>query len=248
MDSAEYDNIARLEGNHWYYRGKRILVRTWANRFLPKSPNHPRLLDCGAGTGLFAEEAKSEFEVYVADDHEESLHLLQNKFPPEKIIQIGPNGVEAPPDHFDVITALDVLEHIKEDQSAVKGIHNLLVPNGLFVATVPASMILWSDWDESLHHYRRYSRKSLQDLFQDEWDVLHINYTNTVAFPAVWFLRKIRKLFPELARTGNRSEDHIPSRLLNNFLQEVFVRTGLSRIPFPFGVSLIVVARKRKVS
>lgn len=245
MEAKEYDNLRNVERAHWYYRGKRRIVAHWIRKFAGEE-TPKKLLDCGAGTGRFAKEMDSEFEVHVADDHAESLALLADQFPAERIHRIGPSGVEAHGGSFHVVTALDVLEHIEEDTAAVRGIHELLEPGGIFIVTVPASMALWSDWDVSLHHFRRYSKDSLRRCFDDSWDILHLNYTNSLVFPIVWAIRRMGELPLLRNRKGRRSEDHIPWKPLNRTLEELFVRTGCSRFPFPLGVSLILVARRRQ--
>ena len=55
MNSEEYANLDRVERDHWYYSGKRRFVREWIRRIRPPVPSDV-LLDCGAGTGRFAEE------------------------------------------------------------------------------------------------------------------------------------------------------------------------------------------------
>src|SRR5258708_25308481 len=103
--------------------------------------------------------------------------------------------------YLDYVTAVDVVEHTPDDQAVVKGFHRLLKPGGVALVTVPASMALWSDWDVALHHFRRYSRPQLKALFPDaQWELLHVNYTNVVVYPAVWLVRKWRKWFPPKGR------------------------------------------------
>jgi SAM-dependent methyltransferase len=247
MDPAEYANLAALEREHWYYLGKRELVRHWLREH--GTPHRPRtLLDCGAGTGAFAEEMVGEWRVLVLDDHEESLRRLKVKFPADCVLRVSATGIPLGSSTVDAVTALDVFEHIENDSGAVSEIHRVLKPGGVLVATVPASMALWSDWDESLHHFRRYNRAGFVALFSaSQWEMLHVNYTNVLAFPAVWFLRKWRRWSNRKAAkdTQSRSEDVIPSSWLNRLLCATFVGLGKSRVPFPFGVSLLLVARKR---
>ena len=64
----------------------------------------------------------------------------------------------------DIILAMDVLEHIKEDHAALKEWRNTLKPDGLLLITVPAFQHLWSSHDIFLGHYKRYNNKSLNDL------------------------------------------------------------------------------------
>lgn len=247
MDAAEYSNIASLERDHWYYSGKRQFVRDWISRTRPPSPDDV-LLDCGAGTGLFAEEMQAHCRVLVLDDHEEALCILRTRFRPEQILSLVGDRVPLPDGSLDYVTALDVLEHVPDDAAVVRGFHRLLKPGGLSVVTVPASMALWSDWDVALHHFRRYDRPQLRALFApEEWEIIHVNYTNVLAYPAVWLVRRWRgwRKRNADARPIARAEDRIPLASVNSLLRETFVRMARWRTPFPFGVSLLLVARRR---
>ena len=244
MDPAEYANIAALEGEHWYYSGKRRFVRDWILRARPPDAQDV-LLDCGAGTGLFAEEMSRYCRVLVLDDHAEAVRLLRTRFKPGQILGLAGDRVPLPDASLEYVTALDVLEHVPDDRAVVDGFHRLLKPGGLAVVTVPASMALWSDWDVALHHFRRYSRPQLRFLFPDDkWEIIHLNYTNVLVYPAVWAVRKWRA-WRGLAATEKRTEDRIPSPLVNAMLRAQFVRLAQTRIPFPFGVSLVLVAARR---
>ncbi len=243
MNASEYANLAAVEGRHWYYAGKRELVRGWIQRARPPRPEDV-LLDCGAGTGAFAGEMEPCCRVLVLDDHEEALRLLRQRFRPEQILGLAGDQVPLPDGTLDYVTALDVLEHVPDDATVVRGFHRLLKAGGLAVVTVPAGMALWSDWDEALHHYRRYSRPQLRALFPAaQWELVHVNYTNVIAYPAVWLARKWRR------RTGDasqpRAEDRQPPAWLNRLLKFQFVALGRCRMPWPLGVSLLLVARRR---
>ena len=110
----------------------------------------------------------------------------------EEVIRAG-DQVPLPDGSLAYVTALDVLEHVPDDAAVVRGFHRLLQPGGLAVVTVPAGMALWSDWDVALHHFRRYNRGQLRALFPaDKWEIVHANYTNVLAYPAVWAVRKWR--------------------------------------------------------
>jgi SAM-dependent methyltransferase len=244
MNSSEYDNLDRIEGSHWYYAGKRQLVRYWLNRVGPPTQRDV-LLDCGAGTGRFAKEMEAICQVLVLDDHEEALALLRQRFRAEQVLCIKEGGVPLPGESLEFVTALDVLEHVPDDAGVVRGFHRLLKRGGGVVITVPAGMALWSDWDVSLHHHRRYSRPQLKTLFpSSDWELVHVNYTNVLTYPAVWLLRKWRSWLPGTASTV-RSEDKVPGAMTNRMLQWSFVELAKWQIPFPFGVSLVLVARKR---
>jgi SAM-dependent methyltransferase len=248
MDAAEYTNIAALETEHWYYSGKRRFVREWIQKARPVAAAD-LLLDCGAGTGLFAQEMEKHCRVLVLDDHEEALRILRTRFRPEQILSLAGDRVPLPDGSLEYVTALDVLEHVPDDRAVVRGFHRLLKPGGLAVVTVPASMALWSDWDVALHHFRRYDRPQLRALFPaEEWEIVHANYTNVLVYPAVWAVRKWRAWRgpPKSETTAvARTEDRIPARPVNALLRAQFVQLAHWPVPFPFGVSLVLVARRR---
>ncbi|OIR03714.1 putative S-adenosylmethionine-dependent methyltransferase [mine drainage metagenome] len=247
MNADEYTNLERVERDHWYYAGKRELVSAWLERCGPLRQDHT-LIDCGAGTGIFASEMASRCRVLVLDDHEESIRILRTRFPEDRILRVSGTGIPLPDATLDFLTALDVLEHIEKDAAAANEFARVLKPGGCAVVTVPASMALWSDWDVALHHYRRYDRRSLVALFDPaKWDLLHVNYTNVAAFPAVWAIRRWRGL--RKANEGGhvaRTEDAVPPAPVNALLKRLFVGLGKVRgVRFPFGVSLILVARRK---
>ena len=246
MNAEEYANLDQVEGEHWYYSGKRQFVREWLGRVRPPGRDDV-LLDCGAGTGRFAQEMEACCRVLVLDDHEESLRLLRTRFRPEQILSLKGDAVPLPDASLEYVTALDVLEHVPDDAAVVRGFHRLLKPGGIAAVTVPASMALWSDWDVGLHHFRRYDRAQLRALFPgDGWEILYVNYTNVVVYPAVWWVRKWRAWRPRKpVVAADRTEDKLPPRWLNALLRSVFVGLARWRVPFPFGVSLLLVARRR---
>ena len=76
MNPEEYQNLARVETGHWFYAGKRDIVRYRIHRFHPLKESD-LLVDCGAGTGIFADEMRAACKVIALDDFEESLELLR---------------------------------------------------------------------------------------------------------------------------------------------------------------------------
>jgi ubiquinone/menaquinone biosynthesis C-methylase UbiE len=69
---------------------------------------------------------------------------------------------------FDFISCLDVLEHIKDDKSAIKEISRILNKDGILIVTVPHKMGYFSQQDKIIGHYRRYELSELKILFEGQ--------------------------------------------------------------------------------
>jgi len=244
MELKEYANMERVEKVHWYNSAKREFVRRWIFKVDPPQKDD-LLLDCGAGTGLFAKEMEAHCQVIALDALEPALALLRQRFRSDQVMAMTGKEIPLPRESVEYLTALDVVEHIEDDVTAVQGFHRVLKPGGVAVITVPASMLLWSEWDVSLHHYRRYNRKELLALFDKrDWEILHINYTNSIAFLPALLLRKLRR--PKLPeKEESRTEFRIPPSWLNKLLKRIFVKTSMWHFPMPFGLSLLLVVRKK---
>ena len=247
MNPDEYANLAAVETQHWFYVGKRQIVRHWIQRAHPLSPND-LLADCGAGTGTFAAEMMPHCRVVAIDDHDESMALARRKLGSERVQKGSCTSLPLPDHSVDVLTALDVIEHVEQDGGALAEFARVVRPGGIVVITVPALMMLWSDWDVALHHFRRYTRPTLLNLVSpDLFEIVHCNYVNVAAFPLVLLVRKWRALKAKFgAKIDSRSEDSIPARPVNAVLRWSFVKLACQNtIRFPAGVGLLAVLRRR---
>jgi ubiquinone/menaquinone biosynthesis C-methylase UbiE len=244
MNPEEYKNLATVEQNHWYYSGKRKIVSHWM-RESGHLTRDSLLLDCGAGTGAFAAEMQSRCRVFASDDYAESLAILRDRLGEERVIAASCTNLPLPDNKFDFVTALDVLEHIEEDSRALSEIYRVTKPGGMVIITVPALMSLWSDWDVTLRHFRRYDRKSLNILVdQYSFQTINLNYMNFWAFPVVWALRRLRGRGN--AESKKRAEDKIPRNPFNSLLRSIFIWSSCQRfIKWPFGVGLLAVLVKK---
>jgi SAM-dependent methyltransferase len=246
MNSDEYEKLDRLDRRHWFYRGKRDVVRSWIDRFL-QLQRDDLVIDAGCGTGVFLEEMSCRCRVLGLDDHAESITLAMPKLRPVggDVLQTSLEHVDLPDGCASVVTLLDVLEHIDDDAAVLKEMIRLVRPGGVVVITVPALRALWSDWDVALHHRRRYHQRELLNLSnQPGVEMLHCAYFNSAALPAIAAVRAWRKLRPP--RPGaERAEDRIPNPLANWFLYQSLVIPARWRwFHPPAGVSLLAVLRR----
>jgi len=247
MNPEEYARLEEVEVTHWFYAGKRRIVFD-SLRQLGALHAEAVLIDCGAGTGRFVQEAARSCTAIAVDDHDESLEMARKRLGEEAVRRGSCTALPFADASADIVTALDVIEHVADDRRAVDEMLRILKPGGVMVITVPAFQSLWSDWDVALHHFRRYRRSGLHALLSEAGlEVVRCDYINVLAFPAVWVLRKWRTWFPPRSSdNGPRAEERIPPPWLNRLLSACFVFPAVqTAISFPFGVGLLAVARRR---
>jgi SAM-dependent methyltransferase len=155
-----------------------------------------------------------------------------------------PDGLPFEDRRFDLIVALDVLEHIDDDRAALLALRHRLAPHGLLVVTVPAYGWLWGWRDEFSKHKRRYARPSLiAGLTEVGLDVTYSSYFNTLLFPVAVAYGKLEKfLF-----TSAYQALSVPPAPVNRALAAIFEleRLFIPRVAFPYGLSILVCARRR---
>ena len=238
MRSDLYQDLFDKEDSYWWHIAKRGLVR----QLLP-AKKHLRILDIGCGAGRLIQELGPVGEVWGIDSNPAAIafcrrrglkNVFQAKLP---YINIKPR--------FDVITCMDVLEHVDDDTRAVGNLKKLLRPQGIIILTVPAYPWLFSYWDKILHHRRRYTLSGLKQIFTtNKLSILKASFIYSFLLPAVIPFRLIRhQLF-----TGKKpTSDFITMPKLFHHLLLYLARLEHLLIKFisiPFGLSLLVVARK----
>ncbi len=234
--------MAELEDEHWWFVARRGLIAQRLSQELDLPPS-AKILDAGCGTGgnLALLSRFGQVFGFEPNDEARSLALRKGKFD----LRSGwlPDAIPFELGRFDLVVALDVLEHIDDDRASLKELWNQLRPGGHLFVTVPAYQFLWSHHDEVHHHKRRYTRGQLAALMTESgFDLSRVTYFNTFLFPAVATLRFANSI---LGRKG--SDDAMPSPRLNALLRRVFESEAhlLPFVSLPFGVSLMALARKR---
>ena len=127
----------------------------------------------------------------------------------------------------------------------MKNIVDLLKKNGRLLITVPAYQFLFSKKDEMLHHFRRYNKKTLQNILPDNIEIEKISYFNFfLFFPiaiAILFLKFFKIQFID-------SVERTPNKLINYLMYKIFSfeKKFLNFMNFPFGLSIILFVKKTK--
>lgn len=244
MNTEEYSKMFELEDRYWWFIGRRYLVN-WLLREHGVNTKETLLFDLGCGTGQNLLSFSDHVRTIGSDQSQTALSFCRER-EIENVFSCDALAIPLAEDSVDVVTALDVLEHIREDITALEEVNRVLKPGGKLIAIVPAYGFLWSEHDEALHHYRRYvAREMRAKLVTCGFEIERSTYfISTLFFPILFF-----RLWQGLRRTSIHatvSYQILPpwiNRLLIGLLG--FERTLLKYVNLPFGVSLVVVARKR---
>lgn len=195
------DGLYSYEREHaWFAHRVKIILKAFAAHVSRTED----ILEVGAGTGHTARALREAGyrSLSIGEIHKNGL-LYAKQYGLENLYQFD---LRSPPfrEHFDVVALFDVLEHIEEDESAVRSIHNMLRPGGRVILTVPAHRWLWSRIDELSGHHRRYNRKGLVSLFRSAgFEVLESRYIFTALVPGLLMRTFLsRNATPETAESG----------------------------------------------
>lgn len=251
MRDTEYATMHDQEMVHWWFRGRRVLLRELIARHLRFPDGLPRrLLDLGCGTGGNS-SAYTEFGSIVGVEPDSSaLRFAQARLDgrsgvnPVYCRAVG-TSLPLASGSFDAVIASDVLEHIADDRTAVAEVARVLRPGGVFIFSVPARPWLWSAHDEALWHKRRYRRAELLSLIGGGGlEMRWLTYWNAALFPVVAMYRTLRRWM----HTGDPTSDvTLPGPTLNRILFGILAAeaAALRYVRFPVGVSLVGVAIRR---
>jgi SAM-dependent methyltransferase len=241
MDEHEHERLAHFEEWYWWHRGRQAIVQRLAARYAPQGA---RLLDVGCGTGATTLGLRRFGRVFGLDIGRRALEVARARG--LAVARASAERLPARPGAFDLVVALDVLEHLEDDVSAAREMLGALRPGGFLLATVPAYPFLWSGHDEVLGHRRRYLRRQLvAALERAGFEIALCSYVMGSILPAAIVVR----LWERWARRGSPRRESgyvvVPAPL--NALLAWITASGSRLLPWvrlPFGLSIAAVARR----
>jgi SAM-dependent methyltransferase len=241
MEREYAQRYGELEQWHWWFQGRTRIVESVLRRRLRPFPARDILsVGCGPAKGLEWILPFAGAKGTVTGLDMEPSHAT----PCPEGIGFVVGHMEDPPlrdRRFDVVLALDVLEHLDDDTAGLQQAVRLLKPGGFLTITVPAFPFLWGGQDVVSEHRRRYTKQTLTALLKrGGLQDFNVTYFNTFLFPAAAAVRTIRRLRGHANRSRSDFEGSRPGPL-NTALSHVFgaERHLVDRVWMPAGVSLL---------
>jgi SAM-dependent methyltransferase len=244
MQPHTYAIMDEVEGSHWWFVGRRAILESFLSSIVEKirDPRSAiRILDVGCGTGANIQMLSQYGEAEGVDVSDDALEFCR-----QKGLKAQKGLAEALPfadETFELTTALDVVEHLDDDIAGLKEMFRVTKSGGYSLIFVPAFMWLWGVQDDISNHRIRYTKQQIVErLEQAGYEVERATYANWTFFPPILAGRTIMKL------TGIKpeSENNITISALNGVFGKLFgaERFWLRNFNFPFGVSIVVVAKR----
>jgi SAM-dependent methyltransferase len=252
MKDELLDKFEVIEDRHWWWEGRRRLVKGFINNI--RNQSNPKVLDVGCGTGetmSFVKKLIPDGQVWGIDksrvavkyatgrDHKNVRLADANKLPFRKNI-------------FDAILALDVLEHIKTPERVLQEIKRVLKPGGKMLITSPALKFIWSRHDIGQGHVTRFNQKELEKLADGVGlRIETIRYFNFFLSGPIIMIRVLSR-FPGLGFMANYDNGVnygvVNIEWMNNLLKRIFITevSQLEKVKYPWGISIMAVFVKAK--
>ncbi|MGE5392165.1 MAG: class I SAM-dependent methyltransferase [Candidatus Saccharibacteria bacterium] len=246
MQENEYKTLYELEDYYWWYVGRRRIIGNILSLTMKKPSALTVDYGCGTGSNLpllrrfgpkvIGLDIAPQSIDYCRKRGEDQVFLIQS---PEDLKSRCGNGA-------DLITLLDVLEHIEDDAGMIRSLKSSLAPGGLLLLTVPAYQFLWSGHDIALHHKRRYTLSGIRRKLEAAgFRVEKATYAISFMFPIIAFYRMANMIVRSTDISDPKSSHVILPPKLNRFIIALlYLEAWLCRyVKFPFGTSVIVAAK-----
>jgi SAM-dependent methyltransferase len=244
MDLHTYAILFEVEADHWWHSSRREIVLDQVAQLYPGRTDL-RLLDAGCGTGLMLQQLKRFGMAEGVDISEAALDFCRQRGL-TAVHEGDLRKLPFPDQSLDVITALDVIEHMEDDGATLREFGRVLKPGGRCFIFVPAHKWLWSLQDDVSHHYRRYTRRTLADAVRrGGLRVERETYVNAFLLPVIFAGRLALRVVLRF-RHDIDSENGLHPGWSNGLLGRIFRAEIpiLRRMNLPLGASLLCVARK----
>lgn len=245
MKEHTYPIMFRVEQEHWWYTGRRKILTGFVEEICRQvTDRRPRILDVGCGTGANLLMLSEYGDAEGVDISEDALAFCRERGLDKVSLGAG-EKLPYEDSTFDLVTALDVVEHMDDDLAGLREMRRVLRPGGRVLLFVPTFMFLWGLQDDVSNHRRRYRLPELRRVLEQAgFEIERTTYANITFFLPILVMRQLMRL------TGLKadSENNINVTALNGVLGSVFGAESwlLKFMNLPFGVSGLCVARAKR--
>jgi SAM-dependent methyltransferase len=252
MDELAYRQFLKLEQTHWWFIGRRRILFSLLDRYLPAG-RELAIMDVGCGYGGMLDPLSQRGRVLGLEIDLEPAEFCRNRGYSGMLVGSGYN-LPVRPASLDLVTLFDTIEHIEDDEKVLSECAGALKPGGCLMVTVPAYQFLFADNDRIAHHRRRYTLSRLKRITRSTGlEVVKGTYYNVLLFPIILpviLLLKLKQSLRGPLKEGKAGATNLSYRYpgpLRRLLEAVFSseRLLLPRISAPFGHSIALIARKR---
>lgn len=198
--------------------------------------NPTRVLDFGAGSGSLTEIWR-EVSGVTPDcvELDPTLRAVLKK----RGFDVVPN-LASLAGNYDFIYSSNVLEHILNDEDILIQLTSLLSAGGVIGIYVPAFPILFTDFDKSVGHFRRYKRREIINKLQKaRTSVIYSTYSDSIGFFAIAMLKLIKFRFNQTPSTSKMM------KFYDSFLLPISSLLDSVGFRFFLGKNLLIIARKK---
>ncbi len=243
MQQHTYSIMYQIEERHWWFVGRRRIIESFLEPVCSNlESNRSRILDIGCGTGANLEMLSRFGEAEGVDVSTEALAFCRERGL-QNVRQGEAEHLPYEDGSFDLVTALDVVEHLDDDVEGLREMRRVLRTGGRAVLFVPAFKFLWGVQDDVSHHRRRYTLEGLKRaVCEAGFEIERATYANITFFAPILLGRLVMRA------TGFRpaSENNINVSALNKLLGYILGAESsiLRHMNLPLGVSAICVARR----
>lgn len=234
MDDEELRRSAALEQRHWWYSGRRALVR----RLMTGIPAG-RAVDVGPGPGGNAAVLRDlGWQVTGVELTEVGAQLCAERG--LDVVRGDATLLPIADRSVDLVMSTDVWEHVEDHESVAAESFRVLRPGGRLLVAVPAGMEMWSGHDVALGHVRRYERQELLDLVARRGFVVDEIASWNVLLRPVAKLRRKKTAGPD----DSTSEMEHVAAPINASLRVALAVESLLPVGKRKGLSLVLQAHK----
>jgi SAM-dependent methyltransferase len=227
MNTDFYKTYFAIEKDHWLMKVRRKIVcdqlEKYAHAFMtPHGGSPKKVLDFGSGSGFLVNELqKKGIDAHGVDNSAEAIAYGTSLGIKNLSVLGNMSPLPFADGYFDCVLAMDVLEHLPEEQYVLSELKRVLKKDGVLIITVPAYMFLWGRQDEVSQHFRRYTMGRIIEVIRTsgDFDILKRSYFNTFLFPLVALVRMGSWI---INHKGKGSDFEMNNKLLNTLFFVIF--------------------------